>query len=183
MAQASATDDTVRELDGHAICGVVLSAAGLVKCFGGVTAVNGISLDIHAGEVLAVIGPNGAGKSTLVNLLSGNLLPTSTLSVERTSMPSKRQGVWKDRLSRGGPQHKPGSLSLPYRGSRPFRSAPARAHRDAPLIRPPGALREERELDQLAHEVLNSLGLARFASEDAKTYHSASKRRSRLQGP
>lgn len=55
----------------------VLSAQGLTKRFGGVVAVNDITLDLHAGEVLAVIGPNGAGKSTLVNLLSGNLKPTS----------------------------------------------------------------------------------------------------------
>lgn len=55
----------------------VLSAQGLTKRFGGVVAVNDVTLDLHAGEVLAVIGPNGAGKSTLVNLLSGNLTPTT----------------------------------------------------------------------------------------------------------
>jgi branched-chain amino acid transport system ATP-binding protein len=50
-----------------------LQATGLTRRFGGLTAVNAVSLSLHAGEVHAVIGTNGAGKSTLVNLLSGEL--------------------------------------------------------------------------------------------------------------
>src|SRR3954469_5969754 len=49
----------------------LLQAQGLSKNFGGVRAVQGLSLAIPAGTVFAVIGPNGAGKSTLLNLLSG----------------------------------------------------------------------------------------------------------------
>jgi branched-chain amino acid transport system permease protein len=48
-----------------------LRAAGLVKAFGGVIAVDGATLELRAGEILGVIGPNGSGKTTLVNLLSG----------------------------------------------------------------------------------------------------------------
>ena len=54
----------------------LLSVQGLVKRYGGVIAVQGISLELQAGQVLGVIGPNGAGKSTLVGLLSGALLPS-----------------------------------------------------------------------------------------------------------
>ncbi len=46
---------------------VLLRASGLRKSFGGVHAVQDISLTIAAGAVFAVIGPNGAGKSTLLN--------------------------------------------------------------------------------------------------------------------
>jgi branched-chain amino acid transport system ATP-binding protein len=56
---------------------VMLKATGLTKRFGGLKAVSDISLDVHRDEVHAVIGPNGAGKSTLINLLSGDILPTS----------------------------------------------------------------------------------------------------------
>lgn len=170
MAQARATDDTARELEGHAVGGVVLSAHGLVKRFGGVTAVNDISLDIHAGEVLAVIGPNGAGKSTLVNLLSGNLLPTSgkvsILDEEVTGRPA--HVVARHGLSR--------SFQTPclFEGMDVLSTVKVGAHLRGHIgmlrssVPTPRALREERELDKLAHDVLDRLGLARFASEDAK---------------
>ena len=56
---------------------VLLSASKLTKRFGGLAAVNDVSVDLWRGRIHAVIGPNGAGKSTLTNLLSGDLTPTS----------------------------------------------------------------------------------------------------------
>ena len=56
---------------------VLLSARGLTKRFGGLAAVNDVSIDLWRGLIHAVIGPNGAGKSTLTNLLSGDLPPTT----------------------------------------------------------------------------------------------------------
>lgn len=55
----------------------LLVADNLVRRFGGLAAVGGVSLALHRGVLHAVIGPNGAGKSTLVNLLSGAIPPTS----------------------------------------------------------------------------------------------------------
>jgi ABC-type branched-subunit amino acid transport system ATPase component len=52
-------------------------AEGLHKSFGGVRAVQAISLAVPEGAIVAVIGPNGAGKSTLINLLSGIHQPDS----------------------------------------------------------------------------------------------------------
>jgi len=49
----------------------LLEVDGVVKRFGGVTAVNGFSLSVEEGQRMALIGPNGAGKSTLMNVLSG----------------------------------------------------------------------------------------------------------------
>ncbi len=51
----------------------LLLAQSLTRRFGGLTAVNAVSLALHRGELHAVIGTNGAGKSTLINMLSGEL--------------------------------------------------------------------------------------------------------------
>jgi branched-chain amino acid transport system ATP-binding protein len=51
----------------------VLSLKGLSKRFGGVVAVDRVTLEVRAGEVHALIGPNGAGKTTLIHQVSGSL--------------------------------------------------------------------------------------------------------------
>ena len=50
---------------------VQLRIQGVSKRFGGVRAVNGISLDVLSGDIVSVIGPNGAGKTSLLNMISG----------------------------------------------------------------------------------------------------------------
>ncbi len=55
----------------------MLSVDGLVKRFGGFTAVNNVSFKVDQGEILGLIGPNGSGKSTIFNMLSGTLAPTA----------------------------------------------------------------------------------------------------------
>jgi len=57
--------------------GTILEARDLTRRFGSRVAVNGVNLDVGAGEAVAVFGPNGAGKTTLLRMLSSALRPTS----------------------------------------------------------------------------------------------------------
>lgn len=78
---------------------VLLEARQLYKRFGGLAAVNDVSLSLCHGQLHAVIGPNGAGKSTLTNLLSGDL-PSSSGSI--TLLGQDITGWSPERISRQG---------------------------------------------------------------------------------
>jgi len=55
----------------------VLEVRALAKHFGGIVAVDGVSFEVRAGEILGIIGPNGSGKSTLFNCILGQLAPSA----------------------------------------------------------------------------------------------------------
>ena len=55
----------------------LLAASGVVKRFGGFTALNRVSFEVAEGEILGLIGPNGSGKTTMFNCISGALQPTA----------------------------------------------------------------------------------------------------------
>ena len=79
---------------------VVMKATGLVKRYGGVTALDGVDFELRAGEILAVIGDNGAGKSSLIKALSGAVVPDEgTLELDgktvqfRSPIDARRHGI------------------------------------------------------------------------------------------
>ena len=81
---------------------VLLNMKAISKTFGSVQALKEVSLDLYAGEVLALMGENGAGKSTLMNILSGSLQPTKGeiyLKGEKVTVPgpiaAKKLGISK----------------------------------------------------------------------------------------
>ena len=80
----------------------LLSVHNLGKSFGGNRAVDGVSFELAAGELLAMIGPNGAGKSTTFNMLNGQLKPdagTVTLAGKSlVGLPPRE--VWKRGVGR-----------------------------------------------------------------------------------
>lgn len=55
----------------------VLQLHDITMQFGGVVAVNGLSLEVHKGEIVAIIGPNGAGKTTAFNVITGVYAPSN----------------------------------------------------------------------------------------------------------
>ncbi|MEX2321532.1 MAG: ABC transporter ATP-binding protein [Saccharospirillum sp.] len=69
----------------------MLSTRNLTRRFGGLIAVNDVSIDVHEHQIHAILGPNGAGKSTLINLLSGELPPsTGSIHLGQMAIHGKR---------------------------------------------------------------------------------------------
>jgi len=94
----------------------LLKLEEVTKSFGGLMAVNDVSLEIEHGEIIAIIGPNGAGKTTLFNIISGVYLP------------NKGKITFEDRDITRMPAHKRAPLGLgrTFQIPRPFSSASVR---------------------------------------------------------
>jgi heme exporter protein A len=76
----------------------VVHAAGLVREYGPVVAVNGVDLTLGEGEFLSVFGPNGAGKSSLLGMLGGALRPTrGTVSIRGEPLDFS-EDEWRSRI-------------------------------------------------------------------------------------
>ena len=73
---APGTPSNARTGAGDGMGDVLLRGRGITRRWGGLVAVNQVSLDLQRGTVHAVIGTNGAGKSTLINILSGEIPPS-----------------------------------------------------------------------------------------------------------
>ena len=94
----------------------MLHISDLVVRYGAAVALDGVSLEVGRGEMVALVGPNGAGKSTLINTVSGLLKPASgSVVVEGTvaQVPEGRQ-MFPDMSGRGQPG--PGGLVDPQPG-------------------------------------------------------------------
>ena len=147
-----------------------LSARAVVKRFGGVAAVDGVSFDLADREILGLIGPNGAGKTTLFDCLAGSLKPTSgtiSLGEQRidTLAPHRRIGV---------------GLARTFQIPRPFPELSVldnvllgRQHQAGEHILPnwfaPGRVRrEEREAREKARALIDFVTLSRLADSPAR---------------
>src|SRR5690606_4303048 len=139
----------------------LLSLNAVTKRFGGLTAVNGLSFDLAAGETVGLLGPNGSGKTTALNMISG-YLPLSEGSIALEGVPIS--GLPPERIAHRGVartfQLVRALPSLSVGGN----GLAARAFRKAPLW---GAAAEER-----IGKLLEDVGLGGRANQpaDSLTY-------------
>ena len=73
---------------------ILLQIKNLNKNFGGLQAIDDVTLDLPAGVITTLVGPNGAGKTTLFNLITGHLIPTSG-TVHWLGKPLKGVQPWQ----------------------------------------------------------------------------------------
>jgi branched-chain amino acid transport system ATP-binding protein len=149
---------------------LLLSAQHLTKRFGGLAAVNDVSVDLFRDRIHAVIGPNGAGKSTLTNLLSGDLPPTSGRIVLGGHDVAGRSPERISRLGLGRSYQKT-NIFLPFTVWDNVRLASQASERHAPWnpLNWISAASSQRQVNQRCERALELAGLAARAHSVAGT--------------
>jgi branched-chain amino acid transport system ATP-binding protein len=149
-----------------------LSASHVVVRFGGVRALDDVSLAVAPGEVLGLIGPNGAGKTTLFDVLSGTTVPTSG-SVSLAGADITRRGAtWRARhgIRRTFQRQQVfGSLSVEDNVLTAREWHGGGGGLPADLLRLPSRRRREAERRALVDGVLGDCGLHDLRHESAGT--------------
>jgi branched-chain amino acid transport system ATP-binding protein len=104
----------------------ILKVRDLTKAFGGILALNRVSFDLHAGEILGIIGPNGSGKTTVVNSITGFIKVTSG------------KVLFKGKDITGKPPHKIADMGVTrtFQIMRPYYTLPAYKNLVIPLFSP-----------------------------------------------
>lgn len=150
--------------------GATVTVENLAVHFQGVKAVDGISLQIKAGEVHGLIGPNGSGKSTTINAITGIYRPTAgKIGLGDLDVT----GLSADKLARLGVTRTFQNIQL-FTDLTVLENLLAGAHRHlrsgltGALLHLPGALKEEARFTEEAMAILRFVGIDHLAHEQAK---------------
>ena len=139
----------------------LIDVQDLTKKFGGVTALDKVSLSVESGHIAGLIGPNGAGKSTFFNVLTG-VIPGNGGSIRFDQRPME-----------GIPPYARVGLGMvrtfqkihPFRGMTVLESVMVGCHTSsragliAAMLRPPRVREEERRIGEAARSALAFVGL------------------------
>jgi branched-chain amino acid transport system ATP-binding protein len=157
----------------------ILELTDLTKRFGGLVAVDGVSLEIRRGEVFALIGPNGAGKTTLFNSVTGLFQPTSGKVVfdGREITGSKPHEVAKLGIARTFQNIRLFDFMTALDNVRVGHHVRMKAALWDSLFKFPWERREEDEITQKSMDLLRFVGIERFAHQYARNLPYGQQRR------
>jgi branched-chain amino acid transport system ATP-binding protein len=146
---------------------VALRVQGLSVRFGGLIAIEDMTLDVREGEVVSLIGPNGAGKTTAFNAITGYLPPAAGEILYRGR---RLNGLKPNRIAELGIVRTFQKTSV-FGGRTVLQNVlmglhlRAKQHPLAIMLGLPGVTREERELEAEARRILDFVGLVARATE------------------
>jgi branched-chain amino acid transport system ATP-binding protein len=157
----------------------ILELTNLTKRFGGLLAVDNVSLHIKRGEVFALIGPNGAGKTTLFNNVTGLFQPTSGQVVfdGRNITGSKPHEVARLGIARTFQNIRLFSYMSSIDNVRVGRHVRMRAKLWDSLFKLPRERREEERVTEEAMDLLQFVGIAKWANQYARNLPYGQQRR------
>jgi ABC-type branched-subunit amino acid transport system ATPase component len=133
----------------------MLTAEDITKTFGGLTAVDNVSMQIDAGEIVGLMGPNGSGKSTFTNCVSGVYTPTAG-SVSFDGKDITNQEVYKNARS---------GLARTFQTPRVFDELSVLENVKVPLL---NTSRSNDEIEDKAREKIDAVDLSHVISQDAQ---------------
>ena len=162
---------------------VAFSARGVSVSFGGNHAVREVDLDLAPGEVVGLIGTNGAGKSTLMNAIGGFVPASGSLSLHGTDISKLRA---HDRASAGLGRTFQTSILFPELTVRETILVALEAQGRTPLLATalalPGAGRRDQAKEAQSVELIDFLGLGRYADRTVSTLSTGTRRIVELAG-
>jgi len=162
----------------------LLEVKGLTMDFGGLRAVDSVSLDVCEGEIAALIGPNGAGKTTFFNCVTGIYNPThgDILLHPKGQTTRRLNGLKPNKVTEMG-------LARTFQNIRLFPDMTVlenvmigrhcRTHSGIlrSIFRGPGVRREEQQIVETSYQLLEKVGLENFANEFSKNLPYGAQRR------
>jgi branched-chain amino acid transport system ATP-binding protein len=147
----------------------LLAIDGLTVRFGGLTALDDVSFDVHRGEILGLIGPNGAGKTTCFNVMTGVYRPTSgDIRLEGRSLARmKRYRIIQAGVARTFQNIRLFGAMTALENVVVGTDAQHRTSVPGALVRTPRHRREEREAVEKGMALLEFVGIADRAADKA----------------